>query len=71
MVPSEGQAIQVCYELNYGNEGRELRGLVEAMKETRAGEGLILTLEQEREIIHRDRTITVKPVWQWLLENEP
>jgi hypothetical protein len=29
--------IQVYYELNYGNEGREVRGLVEAMGE--AGRG--------------------------------
>ena len=71
VVPSEGRVIQVCYELNYGNEGREVRGLVEAMGETGAGEGLILTLEQERELNHHNKTITVKPAWQWLLENEP
>jgi predicted AAA+ superfamily ATPase len=70
VVPSDGLVIQVCYELNYGNEGRELKGLVEAMEETGAGEGLILTLEQEREFNHQDKMITVKPVWQWLLENE-
>ena len=56
--------------MNYGNEGRELKGLVEAMLETKANEGLILTLEQEREIIHREKKITVKPAWQWLIENE-
>ncbi len=70
VVPAERQVIQVCYELNYGNEGRELRGLLEAMEETGANEGLILTLEQERELIHRGKKITVKPTWQWLLENE-
>jgi predicted AAA+ superfamily ATPase len=70
VVPSEGQVIQVCYELSYGNEGRELKGLVDAMGETGAGEGLILTLEQERELSHQGKAITVKPVWQWLLEHE-
>jgi hypothetical protein len=62
--------IQVYYELNYGNEGREVRGLVEAMGEAGWGEGLILILEQERELSHRGKMITVKPVWQWLLEDE-
>ena len=70
VIPAEKQVIQVCYDLNYGNEGRELKGLVEAMLETKANEGLILTLEQEREIIHREKKITVKPAWQWLIENE-
>ena len=58
------------YELNYGNEGRELRGLLEAMEETGANEGLILTLDQERELTHSDKNVIVKPAWQWLLENE-
>jgi predicted AAA+ superfamily ATPase len=70
VVPEKRQVIQVCYELNYGNEERELRGLVEAMEDTNASEGLILTLEQERELIHREKKVTVKPTWQWLLENE-
>ncbi len=70
VIPAERQVIQVCYELNYGNQERELRGLVEAMEETEASEGLILTLEQERELIHREKKVTVKPAWQWLLEKE-
>lgn len=70
VVPGEGLVIQVCYELGYGNEGREVRGLVGAMGETGAGEGLILTLDQERELEHQGRGIVVRPVWQWLLENE-
>jgi len=70
ITPSERQVIQVCYELNYGNEGRELKGLFEAMEEIKANDGLILTLEQERELTYHDKKVTVKPVWQWLLENE-
>ena len=70
VIPKQRQVIQVCYELNYGNEGRELRGLVEAMEETAVSEGLILTLEQERELIHREKRVIIKPAWQWLLENE-
>jgi len=70
VVPERRQVIQVCYELNYGNEERELKGLLEAMEDINASEGLILTLEQERELIQREKKVTVKPTWQWLLEND-
>jgi hypothetical protein len=40
------------------------------MEETRANMGLILTFDQERELTHRDKNVTVRPAWQWLLENE-
>ena len=70
VVPEQRQVIQVCYELNYGNEERELKGLLEAMEDINASEGLILTLEQERELIQREKKVTVKPTWQWLLEND-
>lgn len=71
IIPSKGEAIQVCYELNEGNREREIRGLSAAMKETRAKKAIILTLEQEEEIRQKGITITVRPLWQWLLENEP
>lgn len=67
VIPDEKKAIQVCYEMNANNQKRELAGLNQAMRETRAKEGLLLTLEQEQSLDGR----TVKPVWQWLLENEP
>ena len=47
-----------------------MRGLLEAMEETGANEGLILTLDQERELTHSDKNVIVKPARQWLLENE-
>ena len=71
IVPSEKQAIQVCYELNDENKERELKGLLEAMQETKSAKGLVLTLEQEQEFRKENKKITVKPAWQWLLENEP
>jgi len=71
VVPSEKQAIQVCYELNDRNKEREINGLVNAMKELKTKTGLILTLDQEQELDHKGDKIIVKPVWQWLLENEP
>src|SRR3989338_570011 len=71
VVPDEKTAIQVCYELTDTNKERELKGLTDAMKETKANTGHILTLEQEQEIEYNDKKIPVKPVWQWLIETEP
>lgn len=71
VIPADREAIQVCYELNEDNERRETKGLLEAVRETKATKPMILTLEQEREMDLQNKKITVKPVWQWLLENEP
>lgn len=69
VMPAEKEAIQVCYELNEDNREREVKGLLEAMKEIKATKSIILTLEQE--INHQNKEIIIKPAWQWLLENEP
>lgn len=70
VIPAEKQAIQVCYGLDNKNKERETKGLIEAIKETKAATGLILTLEQEQEITVQNKKIIIKPAWQWLLENE-
>ena len=62
-------AIQICYELNDENIDREVNGLVEAMKKFNHKEGLILTYDNEDEIIKDDLKIKVIPVWKWLLNN--
>jgi predicted AAA+ superfamily ATPase len=61
-------AIQVCYELTEENKKREISGLVEAMKEFKLKQGLILTYNDEDEIIIDNKKILIKPVWKWLLE---
>ena len=61
------QAIQVCYEFNEENKNREINGLLEAMKEFKLNQGLILTYDQEDEL--EKKKIILKPVWKWLLEN--
>lgn len=68
LIPKDKQAIQVCYEFNENNNEREIRGLLEAMKELKTNSGLILTLDQEQEIKHKEGNITVKPAWEWMLE---
>jgi uncharacterized protein len=61
-------AIQVCYELNGTNREREIGGLVEAMTDLGLEEGIILTYSQDETIpVENSRTITVMPVWRWLL----
>jgi len=61
------QLIQVCYNLDENSRRREIDGLSEAMTFFKKKNGLILTLDQEEEIILSDKIITVKPVWKWLL----
>ncbi|MCX6801111.1 MAG: ATP-binding protein [Candidatus Diapherotrites archaeon] len=70
VMPREKQAIQVCYDLDKNNTERETKGLIEAMKELKTKNGLILTLDQEQEITNKKSKITAKPVWQWLIEND-
>jgi len=62
------QAIQVCYDLNEENKKREVNGLVEAMDKFKLKEGLILTNDQEDELVVDGKKIVIKPVWKWLLE---
>lgn len=70
VVPLEKLAIQVCYEFNDKNKEREIKGLIDGMKELKTKKGLILTLNQQQEFTQKGYKISVKPVWQWLLENE-
>ncbi len=62
--------IQVCYELNHNNLQRELNGLLEAMNELNINSGLILTMNQDDQIVQDNKNVIVKPVWKWVLENE-
>jgi len=62
------QAIQVCYEMDSKNEKREIVGLIEAMKKFELKKGLILTMNQEEEMIRDNLKIKIIPVWKWLLK---
>jgi predicted AAA+ superfamily ATPase len=61
------QAIQVCYELHEDNKKREFEGLLEAMKKYKLKEGLLLTNDEEEELVLEGKKIHVLPVWKWLL----
>jgi len=62
------QAIQVTQNLDDGNKSREIAGLLEACKKYKLKEGMILTYDQEEEIIVDGKKIVVEPVWKWLLQ---
>ena len=61
-------AMQVTWELNETNRDREINGLVEAMQTYDLKSGLLLTYDQEEEIIIDLKKIHIKPIWKWLLE---
>ncbi len=61
-------AIQVTKTLTEKNEEREIRGLLKAMDKFKLRKGLILTLDQEKEIVSNNKKINVKPIWKWMLE---
>lgn len=61
-------AIQVTTKLDEHNRKRELDGLLEAMQNHNLNTGLVLTLEQEDEMIIGGKKVTIMPVWRWILE---
>jgi predicted AAA+ superfamily ATPase len=61
-------AIQVCYEFLKENRDRETGGLLKAMAEFKLTQGMILTYDQEDTMKSDGKTIIIKPVWKWLLE---
>lgn len=64
------KTIQVSYNIsNVTTKNREIDGLLEAMNKFNLKEGLILTNDHEEEIKINDKTIIVKPVWKWMIED--
>ncbi len=59
--------IQVSFELNEGNSEREINGLIEACNWLKKKEGLILTFDEEKELLRDEIKIIILPVWKWLL----
>jgi predicted AAA+ superfamily ATPase len=60
--------IQVTDHLDKTNYKRETEGLLEAMEKYKLSIGMILTSDDEDEIIVQNKTIIVKPIWKWILE---
>jgi hypothetical protein len=64
--PRVDAAIQVCWEINPASEERELRGLAEALRATRAPKAAILTFDQEGERVVEGRRVPLLPAWRWM-----
>lgn len=63
----ELKAIQICYDLEK-TKGREINGLIEACKEFKLKEGLVITEDYEGEEKIENVKIKYSPLWRWLLE---
>ncbi len=61
------QLIQVTQELNTRNSKREIAGISEAMNVFGINKGYILTYDTESEIKIETGTITIMPVWKYIL----
>ncbi len=55
-------AVQSCWEINQDNLAREVNGLKDAIKETKAKKGVIITHDQE-DILEG---ISLIPAWKWI-----
>ena len=62
-----GEAMQVCWELRPQNEKREIQGLTEALETLKLRSGSLLTYSQEETRKVNGLTISISPVWKWLL----
>jgi len=60
--------IQVCYDLTEQNMPRELTGLIEASKSVKSNEGLIITYDDEREMIVDGIHISIIPAWKFFFD---
>jgi uncharacterized protein len=55
-------AVQVCWEINNDNMTREINGIKNAIAETGALEGTIITNRQEDNL----DGINLIPAWKWM-----
>ena len=64
------QAIQVTQTLeDPQTKKRELEGLLDAMESYNLKTGLILTEDEEGEETINNKTIIIKPIWKWCIED--
>jgi len=64
--------VQVCYNIDDLNvKERELNSLIEASKNLRCDDLLLITWDEEGEEKCKDKRIKILPLWKWLLIAEP
>ena len=62
------KAVQVTESLSQNNRDREIDGMIEALENFDLKKGLILTEDSQETLEKEGKTIEIKPVWHWLLE---
>lgn len=62
--------IQSTFELNEKNEEREIGGVIEACNHLGTDEGMILTYDEEKELVTDGIHVRLIPVWKWCIEEE-
>jgi len=68
-VPEEQLAIQVCYSMDdVETQKRETTAMLQLAKQIEVKKMLIITKDEESEILENGTNIKVIPVWKWLLE---
>lgn len=60
--------IQACYELNIENQKREFSALIEASEELKCKDLKIITWDLEKKVKFKKKTISIIPLWKWLLQ---
>ena len=69
-IPEVNKAIQVSYSIDdLDTYEREVGGLVKFLKAYKQYQGFIITWDTERQITEEGITISVIPVWKWLLQS--
>lgn len=69
-VPERGLAVQVAYSLSESARAREIGNLVKlARVDESTSRFLVVTKEEETEIVENDVCIEVKPAWKFLLQD--
>ncbi|NIA09180.1 MAG: hypothetical protein GWP10_05415 [Nitrospiraceae bacterium] len=64
---STGQLIQVSADLsNHQTRQREIRAIVKASNELGLNGGLILTLDEENELVEHGKSVKIIPAWKYL-----
>ena len=67
-VEGTGEVIQVAYSITNISSDREVRGIVAAAKSVKEARSfIIVTYEEEKELVVEDVNIKVIPIWKWLL----
>lgn len=63
---------QVAYDINdHKTREREINSLIEASKEIENSKLYLITYNSQEKIAFEDKTISVVPVWKWLLFKNP